>query len=237
MTTEQSSAVDQLVHLALEHDTDGIVACLRAQQSALDAATACDEAVRKLYWDHKHAAASCLAARIGIEFALEQANALPDDQKRRLLEAVKTLAYNAGSFAWPGWEEPGIEVPPSVQAAGFEAARLNLYLARELQRGDLACSRACWLLGAHELAARKTSEAEAAFAEAAALARKAGEPGEASLFDAYACIAALSADPKRQGTRAQLESLKEQLKSAKDGELFVAQIETAARLYAGPSPG
>jgi hypothetical protein len=223
--------IDEIVQAATTHGIDAASKLLHDAADTTAVVKACNDAVLRIYWDHKNAALSGRLAQAGIELGLEAARNAPEDTRTELLLAVKPLAYNAGSFGWPGWDEPGIDVSSETQAAGYEAARLNLWLARDLKRGDLACSRACWLVGAHELAARKSVEAEAAFAEAAMLARRAGDPSAEALADGFACIAALSTEPHRAGTRAQLDAIKSRLPEMNEGPEFVKQLETAERLY------
>ena len=102
------------------------------------------------------------------------------------------MTYNLASFTWTGWDEPGIDVAPSDQAAGLAAARSNLDMAVELGKGDLAISRGWWMLGAHLLTAGDHAEACEAFSAAAEYADQAGSEVEAELsraFDALASVA------------------------------------------------
>jgi hypothetical protein len=69
-----------------------------------------------------------------------------------LRQRAKHLAYNAGSFTWPGWREAEIDPSPADLAFGMDCARLNLRLAIELNRPPMGLSKAHWLIGAHAMA-------------------------------------------------------------------------------------
>ena len=84
-------------------------------------------------------------------------------QREKLRSSAKALAYDIGSFTWPGWEEPRISPTADELAAGRDCARLNLRLAIELQKPPERVSMAHWLLGAHALAARDFDLAEKEF--------------------------------------------------------------------------
>ncbi len=69
----------------------------------------------------------------------------------KLRSGAKGCADDFASYAWSGWDEPGITITQADRAAGFDAARVNLRLAIELERGDLPTSRAHWMVGAYYL--------------------------------------------------------------------------------------
>jgi hypothetical protein len=98
-----------------------------------------------------------VVAQKGIDYCLMQASEAGKRKDKTLEELLrglaKTIAYNLGSYTWPGWDEPGIKIQPEDLVLGFQAAKLNLRLGEDLARGAEPMSRAHWLVGAHALAA------------------------------------------------------------------------------------
>lgn len=161
--------------------------------------------IRDLYWKKKNlpsvVAVACAGIAGGLRASLDHTG---ESIEPELLGIAKGMAYDLGSFTWPGWDEPGIAIGPTDLALGREAANLNLRLAVELLRGDLAISRAHWLVGAHQLAAGECGNARVSFAQAEPLARTAGKPAEALLATAYIRLAEALADlndPSKQSSR------------------------------------
>jgi hypothetical protein len=109
-----------------------------------------------------------LVSRAGIIYCLGQSLArdTPFEMIEPMRSSAKALAYDAGSFTWPGWEEPGI-CPTSAEIAfGRDCARLNLRLAVELRKPPKGISKAQWLIGAHALISREFELAEESFQKA-----------------------------------------------------------------------
>ncbi len=148
------------------------------------------------------------------------------DASLELRGRVKGAAYNLSSAVWRGWDEPGIDLTPDLEAKGLPTATLNLRLAVELDKPTIARARGHWLVGAHQWAVGDTEEAVTEFKEAAVLAREAGESGEATMSDAYALLAA--GDPAWR-------KLADKLAGVEHGAFFVNQLETAARVFRDPS--
>jgi hypothetical protein len=197
-------------------------------------AAACDAS----YWKRKDLSSFVLLARAGIQFGLTEAKRLEgnDAGAAEVAEAAaalrgqaKALAYNLGSHTWPGWDEQGIEVTSRDVAIGLDAARLNLRLARELERGPLPMSRAHWLLGAQLMASGRLTEAEKAMQESANEAAKADNEAERLLSLGYVAVAKiLSADDPRESPAHQdLADVKKRLGGVQDGEFFAQQLDTA----------
>jgi hypothetical protein len=115
-------------------------------------------AASKAYRVDKDLPAMIAVMRAAIQFASLEAQRLPE-HRERLLGAAKAMAYNLGANTWPGWNEDGIQPNETDRWFGKDAARLNLRLAIELDRGPVPLCNAHWLLGAHALADRLLSEA------------------------------------------------------------------------------
>jgi hypothetical protein len=167
-------------------------------------------AIRHLYWNAKdiHTLVRIGCAAIAYGTTNDQA------------EALKPIAYDIGSFCWPGWDEPGITIDGDVLAFGAEAAALNLALAVQLNRPPLAHSMAHWLVGAHELAAGRRAEAAASFERSRAIAVDAGDSASELLAVAYAAIA--RGEPWDEVP----------FEGVDDGAELVAQLRTAQHVFA-----
>jgi len=144
--TFQQLAGEQGLFAALEH--------LQSQGTPLEIAATFDALNPEAYWKQKDLAAVIALTTAGIQFCLHQARATTDPlEADSLRSTAKGLAYNLGSFTWPGWEEPGITPSPTEVKLGLAGAQLNLQLAYELQKPPERIRGAHWLLGAQLLAA------------------------------------------------------------------------------------
>jgi hypothetical protein len=135
--------------------------------------------------------------------------------------------YNLASFSWPGWGEEGVTIGPNDAAAGLAAARSNLVMAVELEKGDLAVSRAHWMLGAHLLTAGDLEHAAAQFHRAAQSADVAGAEAEVELASAFAALVDLASGA---GSAQALELAVARLAEVDGGDAFSGQVETARRV-------
>lgn len=100
----------------------------------------------------------------------------------------KAASFNAGANLWRGWSDAP-EISDADALRGMEFARLNLTLAYELKRGEIAIARAEWLLAAHQMQQGQWSSAIAGFERSAGLALKANELAEERMSHAYALLA------------------------------------------------
>jgi len=186
------------------------------------------EAMRAAYWEDKDLAGAIAIAFAGISRLLAEARhgSAQDAGARR--SSAKALTYDLASFTWPGWDEPGIIVTPPEMRAGYAAARANLAMAEELDKGDVPLSRAYWMLGAHELASGHYDEARTSFARAAETADRGGEATEAELARCYGLLAGIAvgapADPDLNQALASLEA-------TTGGSKLVAQVTTARSVF------
>ncbi|HLV79736.1 MAG TPA: hypothetical protein VKT32_05615 [Chthonomonadaceae bacterium] len=218
-------------------DSCAAIAFLGRQPDPLEAARAYADLVSALYWQEKDLYGVIVMARAGIQHGLLAAAALETEDAslaETLRGIAKGLAYDLGSFTWPGWDEPGIAIAPAHLIFGLEAAKVNLRLARELNKGDLPVARACWLLGAHHLAAGDSEAARRLFAEATDHARAAGAEEEALLGAGYQALAATLASPTDPAGPDALASILAQLAATEPGKGFAAQLKTAQRVFTRP---
>ena len=135
------------------------------------------------------------------------------------------MCYDLASFTWSGWGEPDLSISLDQEAAGLEAARENLRLARGLDKGALPISRALWMLGAHLAAARDYQGATDRLNEAAAAAREADADDEAALADAFAALVGVLAG--RSKSEQLLEEQMVVLRTFEGGEGLAGQVTTA----------
>ena len=184
------------------------------------------EAMRHAYWEDKDLSAAMAIAWAGISRLLALAHAAEPAQAYELRSQAKALSYDLASFTWAGWDEPGIVITPPEARAGCAAARANLALASELDKGDLPRARAHWILGAHELAAGRPDDARTNFEAAAALADTAGAEGtsEAKLARAFIVLTDRSTGAASEGA---LDAALADLQADPDGAALVTQVKTA----------
>ena len=146
------------------------------------------------------------------ERAFAYARACGDD----VIVLAKPIAYNVGSFTWSGWDD-GPAIEHRHLAAGHAAAELNLEVAQRLDRG---IGNARWLVGAHQLAAGRRSDAAASFRAAVDAAE---DRASELLFGGYVAIA--EGEPMR-------DLLRDELSGLEDGRFYLDQLDTAARVFA-----
>lgn len=200
------------------------VARLAAVKDVAAATEAYVEGMRHAYWQEKDLSRALAYAYAGISHLF----GVDDGVQETVYEArsgAKALMYDIASFTWTGWDEQGIDVTPPQEAEGFHAARGNLAMAIELDKGALPLSRACWMLGAHELTAGVPLAAVESFVRAQDHASKAGSDVDVELSMAFECLARVES-----GDKAALIALSESLETLagfEHGEALVAQVTTA----------
>ena len=172
--------------------------------------------IRAAYWERKDLDEVVRLAREAIDGGSQSS----DD---KVLGWTKAIAYDLASFTWPGWDEPGIVIEPDHLKTGMEAARANLDLAVRLQRSADKVGMAHWMIGAHHLAAGDLDAACASFLDAERLAEQASDAPGAALARGYAALASRDAPGFARATR--------ELAAMEDGEGYVEQLETAARVF------
>jgi hypothetical protein len=145
----------------LEHvDAFAVAEHLQALGTPSEVSNAYDQLLRNAYWEHKDLRLVMLLGTAGIYYNFAHAKLAADDETRLGFKSgAKRLAYNMGSFSWPGWDEPGIVITTADKVRGLEAARLNLRLAIELQKPFDKIRAGAWLLGAQLLSAGSVEEA------------------------------------------------------------------------------
>lgn len=228
VTEEQEYGMSQTDTVILEGKDNGAfaaVAALAEISDSMEAADAYKDSMKTAYWDEKDLPLVVAIAYAGVGRLLAAANEAGDVEAHELRSAAKSLMYDLASFSWVGWNESGIEISPTDSAAGLAAARSNLALATQLDKGDLALSRAHWMLGAHLLTAGHPTEAKKEFEKGRDSADRAGATVEMELATAFAFLADVSAGD--EGALEGLAGSRERLAAFEDGEFFVEQVDAA----------
>jgi exonuclease VII small subunit len=185
-------------------------------------------------WQEKDLVGALAFARAGTHFGLQ--SALLNDQTDpelayKLRSRAKGCAYDFASNAWSGWDEPGIFITQSDHEAGFDAPRVNLRLAIELERGDLPASRAHWMVGAYHLEDGAYDQAIASFEEGMKFARQAGSQADEMLNQGYILVARLLVSPEDSASHEDYETLKSSFQEIERCESFIQQLDTALKVF------
>jgi hypothetical protein len=191
-------------------------------------------AMKHKYWQEKDLVGAQAFARAGTHFGLQ--SALLYDQSDpelayKLRSGAKGCAYDFVSYAWTGWDEPGVTITSADHAAGFDAARVNLRLAVDLERGDLPTSRGHWMVGAYLLESGVYDQAIGSFEEGVNFARKADARADEMLNQGYILISRQLASPEDNVARDEYESLKDSFQEIEHGESFIQQLDTSFKVF------
>lgn len=182
------------------------------------------------YWQEKDLVGALAFARAGTHFGLQSAllyDQTDQELAYKLRSGAKGCAYDFASYAWTGWDESGVTITPADHAYGLDAARVNLRLAVELERGDLPTSRAHWMVGAYHLEGGAYDLAIGSFEEGIKFARKADAQADEMLNQGYVFISRLLSSPGDSTARTAYDSLKADFQGIEHGESFIQQLDTA----------
>jgi hypothetical protein len=210
-----------------------VSAYLDSFPNPVEAVKAAAKALSQSYWGAKDIVACKRIARVATEWGLNRARTSGNAEcTNEILSTIKEMAYNLGSFLWPGWDEAGIVLTGEDAAIGEAAAARNLKLALDLGRGPLPLAHAHWLLGAYRLAAEDGAAARDAFVRAAAFAGEANDCSHRLLNLAYAALA----DGLRENSEIHSEEVYrdalDALAGVEHGADFVQQVRVAERVFA-----
>lgn len=224
-------AVARVRELLRGTDSFAVAEYLEADGDAKTVAQRYQRAMNALYWKQHDLPAVLVVARCGIHYCLSRAKGEPEARAVDLRGIGKSMAYDLASFTWPGWAEAGIHPTAADEAAGLDAARLNLRLAVELKRGAEPMANAHWVLGAQQLAAGQFAEALPSFQRSAEFARQHQNRGMELMAQGYGILTRLleGKDPAAEG---ELRANAAALVKEKDGEFFRDQIATAHQVFA-----
>ncbi|HET6249674.1 MAG TPA: hypothetical protein VFE47_18440 [Tepidisphaeraceae bacterium] len=223
---------DRILQLLREQDSFAAIEFAIANADALTSVIALDELMRDLYWKQKDLPNSVVLGRAAAQHGLVSASAVASTDAPlavQLRGKAKAICYNIASFTWRGWGEEGIVITPPDERIGRDAARANLRLAVELNKGDLALSRAHWMIGAHQLSQADYSTALASFRKAVDFARLASERGDEALSTAYCHLTEFRLALTEASRDQLLESIR-MLTEFNDGE-FLGQFTAAVNIF------
>lgn len=245
MTEEQQIPIDKAllkqVVTAIKQGGDSYAAMAELESAGEPAVVAehYSQLLRQLYFQEKNIPLMVMFGRGGIGYALSQTKRLDStdpNSAEQLRGIAKAIAYNLSVNCWPGWRDEGITITASDRVAGYDAALLNLRLARELKRDAEVLGNAHWLVGAHHLAANRHADAIAEFDKASVEFTKVDKTdyqwmaaGYAALAQKLTPIAPADAKQKYEAALAALKS-----RNTEDAKFFAEQIITAAEVFAGP---
>jgi hypothetical protein len=226
MTSTPDDLVESLKSLARLGDSAAIEALL-AQSDPRQAVNGLASAQRDLYWIDKNVPAMVIVSRAGIKHLLKSVDRSPEAEDAG--HHAKALAYNLGSFTWPGWNEPGIVLSAADVGAGLEASGLNLRLADELNRPEKAKAKAYWLLGAHQLAASAYVSASESFCSGKPHAERSDDTSLGPMLDGYLLLTRVLSEPGNGQTRREFDSSLSRLRSdgTEDRREYANQLTTA----------
>ncbi|RYX85035.1 hypothetical protein EON83_07245 [bacterium] len=226
-----------MVNLALEaylrEDVFGVLEFLAAQNPDGKVLRACQELAAKIYWDKKDLVGVVAVSLFGLSLGWRIANSLDGEEETSVIFSItKAIAYNLASFTWPGWDESGIQIGHTDLTIGLSAAKINLRLAHELNKGNLPLARANWMLAAHYLAQKEYTHAERNFALSATHALEADEQAEVLLAEGFQVLTLLLAGLRESGaSEKRLNEVKEKLRLLENGSGFIGQLDTAQRVF------
>lgn len=218
-----------------EHDSVAVCATLSNRPDPVDTMALVRSLVRHCYWTRKDLPRVVMVARCGIQLGLDRAAALEraDDAStaHAVRSEVKALCYDLASFTWPGWEEDGVLITINDTTIGLDAARANVRLADELDKGDLARSRAQWMLGGQLLEAGDYDGAAAAYREGVRLAEAADSPADALSSTGFVRLIGAA-----RGAVLDLDDVVAGLREVEHGQMYIDQLSRAARVYLVDAP-
>lgn len=192
--------------------------------------------VNDLYWQEKALSDVVTIARAGIQYSLTKAQELAEGDSAgaaQLRSTAKAIAYNLASYTWPGWDEKGIVISQADLITGLDAAKLNLRLAVELNKGPKRLSMAYWALGAQYLAVGEYEEAVRAFDSSKEKARE-GKDGTSELLAlGYIGVARIAQGAEKAKGQRQLDEAIAGLEKLKteDSKFFADQLRTVLKVF------
>lgn len=189
--------------------------------------------IAQLYARRKDIDVVVLLSVAAIEYGLDHGRALARRKPKlayETLSVTKAISYNLAANTWPGWGDP-VTIEPFHMRCGLDAARLNLRLAKELNKGELPQSRAHWMLGAQLLANGAKRESIKSFERAERLAAKAGVHDEALLCRGFMLLAERAAARSTRPFAGELRQIAHRLRGMKDGPFYTMQLLTAQRIF------
>ncbi len=225
-----ATAVDYIRNV----DTFAAIDFLSKEVDPFTVTSTFNDLIGHLYWEDKDLSQVVAMGRAGIQYGLAaaaEADSINPDASKEIYDKVRAIAFNVASFSWPGWDEPGINPNPTDMALGYDAAKLGVRLVNESDDEPIRFARSFWMLGAHQLASRKSARAEESFGLSAEYASKAAADSERLLAQGFVVLARVQAGTGGPGLGDELERIKADLAEVEFGQDFINQIDTAAKVF------
>ena len=234
--SQPAATLDRVVAVADQQDTFAAIAHVESLGEPLDVAKEYAQLVQGLYNQKKNVPLMLHIGRAGVQYCLSEARRLDDPKSetaQQLRGYAKMMAFNLSVNCWPAWEDEGIVLARAEIAAGQDLARLNLRLAKELQRPADKIASAWWLLGAHQLAASEPQPAIESFAQAAALSGEAEQPEGVWMAKGYAAIAKRTLDASRDEGGKEFQAAIAELRKldTDDSRFYAEQLEAVDKFF------
>lgn len=228
--------LEKVKALLKSSDTFKAIEFINAQGGPQVVAKRYADLVNDLYWQEKALFDVVTIARAGIQYSLTKAQELAESDSAnaaQLRSTAKAIAYNLASYTWPGWDEKDIVISQADLNAGLDAAKLNLRLAIELNKGPKRLSMTYWVLGAQYLAVGEYEEAVRAFDSSKEEARE-GKDGTSELLAlGYIGVARIAEGTRKAEGQRQLDEAIAGLEKLKteDSKFFTDQLRTVLKVF------
>jgi len=232
----QMAIVAAARNVAREEDTFAALEYLHANADARQVVGLYSMLAGGTYWKDKDLPRAVAFLRGGIQHCLRQAQLADGSDPAaagRFRGAAKAMAYNLGSFTWPGWGEKSIEVTRADQAVGCDAARCTLRLARELKQDDKPLANAHWLVGAWQLAREEYDAAAESFERTRTHANNANDAALELMARGYAAVTKILAGQDAPAERKKLDEVVAALKKlgTEDAKIYAPQFATVLKVF------
>lgn len=207
---------------------------LAAQDSAPLAVDAFLKLATEAYWKQKDLGAVIVLTGAGTQLALATAKSLEASEPEpaaKVGRAAKAMLYNLASFAWDGWDEPGIAIGATERRVGLDAARANLKIALRLEHPNSKLRRDYWMLGVHQISAGDYSGARTNLQKSADYAQQDSARGEELLALGFLSLVDQLADPQEPRHQEEWARIREELLGLEHGADFAGQVETAGTVF------
>jgi len=225
--------LEKVCHLLDTTDSFAAMDLIESEGDPAEVAGAYSNLVRDLFGKKRDIPGMIMIGNAGIRYCLNQAQQADEPELQSKLKGLaKTMAYNLSANAWPGWDD-GVSITRSDSLAALDAARLNLRLAKELDRDASVLGNAHWLVGAQHLALKQPQKAIQAFEKATQSFHQAEQPAYEAMAQGYIAIAQLTTSDDKEPSQASLAAAIKKLESMNtdDSNFFASQLATVAKLF------
>lgn len=222
--------IDTGRELARSKDSASLVEFLVSLPDPVQALDICRSLANEAYWERKDLDRAMSIARAGVTIGLTLAVDSP--QAFELRSEAKAMAFNLASFAWPGWDEDGITPVHHHLIEALDAARTNVRLAAELDKGLIAISRGHWMVGAALLALGRYQESIAEFLASRLSADEGRSDVESAMAEGYAALVRVVERPGDVAIEEELAEILDGLRVIDEGAAYADQIVIARKVFA-----